>query len=383
MTSGAVTAEGMEDSPSGRPAIGVAAFPLISENPYQQVLYGELDAHGFALVEDADFKLGWLLRARDHVDVLHFHWPQNYYRWWRRPAALRAPLSWVKMGLFAFRLAVARAMAYTVVWTVHEVYPHERAGRWLDRAGSSILARAANVLLAHDGGTADRAAAELGIRRSRVEIIPHGSYIGIYPAGRSRAEVRAALGIPEDAFVFLCFGHLRAYKAVDVLLTSFRSPHVPADSALIVAGVALDDLTEQAVRSAAVADPRIKAILEFVPDERVAELFVASDAAVLPRGDGGTSGSLVLALSMGLSAITADRPDYVELVGEAGWFFAAGDDRSLAQALAEAAADPAEVKRRGVEARRVAEELAWPNIAARTAATIAAALRRRRARTLA
>lgn len=356
---------------------GVVAFPLIRENPYQDVLYRELAPHGLALVEDADFKLGWMLRTRARVGVLHFHWPQNYYRWWRRPRALRTPLSWMKMGLFAIRLAAARALGYTVVWTVHEVYPHERAGRWLDRAGSMILARAANVLLAHDAGTADRASDELGIRRSRVEIVPHGSYIGVYPEGRPRAEVRAELGLDDEAFVFLCFGHLRAYKAVDVLLSSLRSPLVPADVRVIVAGVPLDDLTERAVQTAAAGDPRITPILEFVPDERVAELFAASDAAVLPRGDGGTSGSLVLALSMGLPAITADRPDYHELVGDAGWFFVAGDSDSLARALAEAAADPAEAARRGAESRRLALQLAWPNIAARTARAIAAARRRR------
>ena len=52
--------------------------------------------------------------------------------------------------------------------------------------------------------------------------------------------------------------------------------------------------------AAAAADERIKPLLEFIPDERVSELFAASDAAVCPRQDGGTSGALILALSMGV-----------------------------------------------------------------------------------
>ena len=117
---------------------GICSFPFIRENPYQQVLYRELAAHGFELVEDADFKLGWLWRARGSVGVLHFHWPQNYYRWWRPPVALRSALSWLKMALFGVRLLAARTLGFTIVWTIHEVYPHERAGRGLDRVGSRL-----------------------------------------------------------------------------------------------------------------------------------------------------------------------------------------------------------------------------------------------------
>jgi glycosyltransferase involved in cell wall biosynthesis len=244
----------------------------------------------------------------------------------------------------------------------------------LDRAGSTLLARAAHVLIAHDRGTADRAAEELGISKDRIDVIPHGSYIGVYASGRSPRAVRDELGIDPDSFVFLCFGHLRAYKAIEVLLSSLDS--LPGDIALIIAGVPLDEQTERSVLAVAARDERIKPILEFVPDERVAELFGASDAAVLPRGDGGTSGSLVLALSMGLAVVAAARPDYEELVGDAGWLFEAGNASSLAAALEQAASDRDDAARRGRLAHARAAELGWPEIAGRTASI----LRARRAR---
>ena len=59
-------------------------------------------------------------------------------------------------------------------------------------------------------------------------------------------------------------------------------------------------------------------LLEFVPEERVAELFHACDAAVLPTGEAGTSGSLILALSMGLPVVAADVPTTRELVRRRG-----------------------------------------------------------------
>jgi glycosyltransferase involved in cell wall biosynthesis len=349
--------------------IELAAFPLITENPYQQLLYAQLERQGFHVIGDLDFKLRSLWRARGRVRVLHFHWPQNYYSWWRRPARLRAALSWMKLPLFAVRLAFVRMLGYRVVWTVHEVAPHERRGRFVDSVGSKILGRASHILIAHDHGTAARVESALGIPASRVEVIPHGSYIDVYPPGRSREVVRAELGIPERAFVFLSFGHLRAYKEVDVLLEGFASANL-ANAALVVAGLPLDATSAADVRDAAARDPRIKPLLEFIPNDRVTELFDACDATVLTRGDGGTSGALILALSMGSPVIAAANHDYEELIGDAGWVFAAGDARSLAAAFEESAQDAESARAKADSAYSRAQALNWPEIAARTATVI-------------
>jgi beta-1,4-mannosyltransferase len=344
-----------------RRACAVASFPpVIPQNPYQRLLYEHLAPFGVEVVEGAELKLGWLRRNRRNVQILHFHWPQSYYQWLWDPAWARRPLSWVRLVVFAARLAAARALGYRLVWTVHQVYPHETVSRWLDRLAGRALAAACNGLTAHDRATAELVERELGYDAERVVVLPHGSYVGVYPPGRERAVVRAELGLPQDAFVFLSFGHLRGYKDIDLLLDSFRALDDPS-AALLIAGPALDDASGTAVRAAAERDPRIVPMLDFVPDDTVAELFRASDVAVLARGDGGTSGALVLALSLGLPAIAADAPTYSELIGGglAGWLFAAGSPESLRAALAEAAADRDAAARKGIEARARADGLRW------------------------
>jgi glycosyltransferase involved in cell wall biosynthesis len=348
-----------------RPQEGVAVFPLIEQNPYQRLLYDRFADEGFTIVEGVDFKLWSLWKARKRVRFLHFHWPQNYYSWWRKPERLRSVLSWLKLPLFGFRLLAARALGYRIVWTIHEVAPHERRGRGIDRVGSTILARGAHVLIAHDHGTVRRAREQLGVREERIDVIRHGSYVDVYPVGRPRSDVRRSLGIPNDAFVFLSFGHIRAYKDVGVLLAAFAACAL-ADARLIVAGLPLDPESEQVVREAAQRDPRITALLEFVPDEAVSELFDAADVAVLARGDGGTSGALVLALSLGLPVIASANPDYEELIGDAGWTFAAGDADSLARTLEAAAHSQGEFANRSAAARRMAASLDWGAIAGET-----------------
>lgn len=350
---------------------GIASFPEpLAANPYQRLLYAELERYGFRLAPGATFTLRWLWRLRREVGFAHFHWPQGHYRFGRGPLRRRS-LAWLKLPLFAARLATARALGYRLVWTIHQVYPHETSGRRLDLLGARLLARSCGVLLAHDCVTAERARAELGRAAAGIAIVPHGSYIDVYPAGREPAAVRAELGVPADAFCFLCLGDLRAYKSLELMLAAFATAELPG-AALVIAGTPHDAAQAAAIREAAEVDSRIRPLLGFVPDESVRELYEACDAVVLARGDGGTSGSLILALSLGRPVVAARTPAYEELLaaGSAGWLFEPGDVRSFAAALAEASSDRSAATRKGLVALEQARGLRWPEIGGRTAALL-------------
>ncbi len=266
---------------------------------------------------------------------------------------------------------MARLLGYRIVWTVHEVYPHETTSRRLDRAAALVLSRASHVLTAHDHATAALVEESLRPGRGKVVLIPHPSFADVYPPGRERDAVRSALGIPGSAFVFLCFGHVRDYKDLDVLVRAFRA--VTDDSVvLIVSGLPLSERAAEKLRKAGDEDSRIKVSLDYVPHERVAELFRASDVAVVSRGDGGTSGVLVLALSLGLPVIAADRPAYQDLTanGEAGWHFEPGNAVSLTAAMDTAAHTPAAVKEKAKAAATLSGATAWGEAAARMAVVL-------------
>jgi beta-1,4-mannosyltransferase len=319
----------------------LVALPYINENPYQRLLYAALADEGIELVHDDEltFTSRYLFRTRRDVGILHFHWPQGYWtRWDDGPR--QTPLSWLKLALFATRLGTARILGYRIAWTIHEVRPHEPTFRTLDELGARLLARFAHALIAHDAGTIRRASELLKIPDARIALIPHGTFAGVYPPGRKRAEVREALGIRPESRVFLAFGHVRAYKELSPLLEAFASTSDP-HSRLIIAGLPMDDISVELIRAFSARDQRIIPMLEFIPESSVHELFDASDVAVVTRGDGGTSGALVLALSLKKPVIAADHPDYRELAGggAAGWFFAPGSAESLSKAMVEAGDD--------------------------------------------
>ena len=348
----------------------IACLSSAGLNPYLDLLYGALAAAGVETRRKGTLRLRWLFDHRDDVGFVHVHWPEALYRFERGPTALRPPLSWVKLAVLAVRLRLARILGYRVVWTIHQVHPHDGAAR-VDRTAARVLARHAELLIAHDPETAALARDELGLPDSSVEIVEHGSYTGVYPPGRSRPEVRRALGIEADAFVFLCFGEVRADSDVEVLLDAFRRTRLER-VALVIAGNAKHRASRDALAAAAAGDRRIVWVPGFVPPERVRELYESADAAVVPRGDGGTSGSLILGLSLQTPVIAADRPANRRRLdgGRAGWLFRPGDADDLRQALETAAGDEVERAERARNAGRIAAELDWNEAALRIASLL-------------
>jgi glycosyltransferase involved in cell wall biosynthesis len=179
------------------------------------------------------------------------------------------------------------------------------------------------------------------LRRGSIEVIPHPSYLGAYPEPPSRETARAELGVSESATMFLCFGGLRRYKGAEIVLDAFDLLQAP-DAILMMAGLPVDKDLEERIHRAAARDHRIRFLLELVPEKRVPTLFAAADVAVLPRGDGGTSGALILALGMGVPIIAAESQNVTATTkgGTAAWLFRPGDAESLRACIESAVLNP-------------------------------------------
>src|SRR5205085_7129254 len=106
----------------------------------------------------------------------------------------------------------------------------------------------------------------------------------VYPAGRSREDLRAELGIQSDALVLLSFGQIRRYKDLTLLVEAFSRAGLDR-GVLLIAGLPLDESEAKELSGATVRAGRVVTVLEYVPDDRVAELYEASDVAVVARGD--------------------------------------------------------------------------------------------------
>jgi glycosyltransferase involved in cell wall biosynthesis len=109
------------------------------------------------------------------------------------------------------------------------------------------------------------------------------------------------------------------------------------------------------------------------------EFLAASDVVVLPSVREQFGQVLVEGMACGLPAVAVDAfgPSEIVRAGETGWLVPPDDGPALAAALAEAATDPAERRRRGAAGREDAlARYAWPSLAARVAEVYRAAARR-------
>ena len=255
----------------------VARLPATSDlNPYQPLLYESLRRHGVDLVGDARPTLSWLLRNRRRVDVLHVHWRLDRLfrladdslgsRGWRE-RAYPAPIAALRLARLALMLRLARAAGLRIAWTVHEPWACRPGGRRLDHLVGRVVAREADVLMAHESASAELATRDLRPRRP-IAVLPHPGYEGLLPPARpgARERVRGELGVAPDQLLVLAFGVLRPEKGYELLVDALS--RVPSPVRVLVAGDSRSEAVVELLREAAARDARLRVQVGWVEEQR-------------------------------------------------------------------------------------------------------------------
>ena len=340
-------------------------------NPYGGLLVEALQKHGltFERLEYRSAPVGdrdaaavgavWLWRNRGRVRLLHFHWTAGFY------AANRALGAWLRLLRFSLLVAFARLLGYRIVWTLHNLLPHERPHRGVDVASRFALALLAHAIICHCE-YARRAFRRRFWRRRNIHVIPHGSFMAPYPNQISRAEARERLGLPADAFVFVAFGNIRGYKGHQDLCVAFG--RLPGDDLRLLIAGQIHPLYAGAFGPQAVHDPRVLWHDGKVPIDELQVYFNAADVAVFAYRDALTSGALINALGFAKPVIASRVGCIPELLNtpEIGVLVPPGDVAALTGAMR--AARDWDLAPRGAAAQARARELDWDQIALQTLA---------------
>lgn len=330
----------------------------VSVNPYIGLFCDGLAAAG------ADVRLAPVLAAGDLTgdrcpDVIHLHWldrydlppgitvrslrgardlPRRALRRVAEGAANAAPAyqvrRWWRLRRLFRQLAHFQRQGGRVAFTVHNLQPHEDAGR-ADHWGMREIIRRADVIHVHDSSTVAALEARFGPRRG-VVVAPHGHYLAAYPNEVTRAEARARLGLADEVFVFVCLGLLRPYKGLEELIPAFRA--LPgADVRLLLAGRPNEASYARKLETLAGDDPRIRLSPGLVPPEEVQVYLNAADASVLPYRQITTSGAALLAFTFGLPIVAPAIGAFPNLVaGARGILYDPDQPDGLAGALRQA-----------------------------------------------
>ncbi len=265
--------------------------PNDQTNPYGNLLADALARHGVEVEYVEDHSEAWIRANADRFDVMHWHWPSYAYS---DPSS--RPETQRRLAQFLEELRFARSVGWNVVWTAHNLYPHDRTHHDIDVEFRRRFVEIATAIISHCD-----AAAEATRREFRplapIVVIPHGNFIDVLPPSVSRQEERAANGIPADAFVYGFIGNLLPYKGLEELIDTFRRID-PGDAWLLISGGTRPREYGESIVARGAGHPRIVVrCYDYAPGEAFVRVLQASEVIVLPFRASTTSGSLVQALS--------------------------------------------------------------------------------------
>jgi glycosyltransferase involved in cell wall biosynthesis len=250
-----------------------------------------------------------------------------------------------------------------LVITAHDVLPREpRPGQ---RDAQRRLYERFDAIVVHSEHGRARLTGELGIDGDRVHVIPHGAFSHLAaarPDDESAGEPGSSrLPSQTELPVVLCFGLMRPYKGIDLLLEAWAGIE---DAELWLVGMPRMDTAPLH----AAAPPGVRFVERFVADEELGAYFRRADLVVLPYREIDQSGVLFTALAFGRPLLLSDVGGFPEVAATgAARTFPAGDAAALHRELVDLLGDAA--AREGLaEAARAAAAGAysWRAVAERT-----------------
>jgi len=340
----------------------ISSFPNpYPGNPYLTLFYEHLRENGVDYVRSGYFGQSWLREKRGEIDYLHFHWPSFDYS----DASGRRSI--LAMAKFLIKMRAARMMGYKIIWTMHNLYPHERQNAALEWLCRFSFVQNVDLVFVHFPAAQDDLW-RLFRRRRRVHVVPHGNYAPLYAKRPDRAAARRELGLEPDTYAFLVFGQVRPYKGADIAARALARLSDPG-CRLFIVGQHKDDAHSEELLALAARDPRVRLVLapDNVPDESVALWLAACDCVAAPYRDVYTSGVVYLAATFG-KPIVAPRLGIFRSLGDPSFvrtFDPEGADAAVGAAFeAVRRADPEELLE---SALRFSADHDWAGITAKVA----------------
>jgi glycosyltransferase involved in cell wall biosynthesis len=289
------------------------------------------------------------------ADIVHFQWLSvQHLDGFLLPRGRRASRTGHPGG--------PRRSRPALVLTAHDVMPREpRPGQ---HSAQRRLYDRFDAIVVHSEHGRERLTRELGVDPDRVHVIPHGVFTHLAEAPPQPPPFQT------DKPVVLCFGLMRPYKGIDVLLQAWRGIE---DAELWIVGMPRMDISHLR----AIAPPSVRFVPRFIADSELPAYFQRADLVVLPYREIDQSGVLFTALAFGKPLLLSDVGGFGEIAATgAARTVPAGDPAALHGGLAELLGDPAALTAMAARAwDALAGEYTWEAIARRTLALYESLLR--------
>ncbi len=204
--------------------------------------------------------------------------------------------------------------------------------RLYSRVAGKLVMRSADAFTVHSTAVKGQVVQTYGITKEKIFVKPFGVY-GDYYQDYDKGLARKELEITEN-LVLLCFGSIRKYKGISVLVKAFSDlPESIANSTrLLIAGEDwADDNELLTLIESSPYRHRIEVHPQLVPEEMIPVYFSAADIVVLPYLRTAGSGVANIAMAYGKPIITSELDTMKELLAaySGASFVPAGDSTAL------------------------------------------------------
>lgn len=210
-------------------------------------------------------------------------------------------------------LRVARRFGSKLVYTMHNVLPHDTGER--HRRAYARIYGLADRIICHDENAKAKLVAEFGVDESRVSVIPHGELFS-----SKKAADGTQISLPSKQrkeCTVLCQGIIRPYKGIPFLLQSWK---MALDSGLKanlwIVGTGEGSVLRQIKRDAETLGlgSSVHFDSRFVSVEELARYYRDADILVYPYSQVTTSGALMTGIGYGKAIVAADHPPFRQVL---------------------------------------------------------------------
>jgi len=251
-------------------------------------------------------------------------------------------------------IIVSRLTGAPLIISNHAWHPAELKRKVLEAIRARLM-HAADLVISVSRNTHEETL-ERGVPEEKCMSMYSGIDLAPYADAPAKAQARAALNIPEDAFLVGNIARLWPEKEQATLIEAARllADKHPALKVLIVGDGPLGDALRKQIHDAGLDD------VVLMPGycEDFVSVLAALDVFAFPSSAEGTPMVIYSAMAMGLPIVASPVSGVGEIVKneESGIFVPAADAGALADGLARLAADPDLAVRLGQNARETCHE---------------------------
>lgn len=276
-------------------------------NPYQQLLADALRDHGVQTEFLSDYRrvLPLWRGVKDFdCDLLHLHWPEKYYQRRRDGIDLLRTLRYPA----DLRLASRRL---PLVFTAHDLLPHNRAGELFLHSNYQYTLDRAKVVFAHSPAAAAALSQTYRFDDRKCRIIPHGDLAKSGLQLPDRIASRDLLGLPQNEAICLMFGRVEPYKGIEEVIRWW----VKEESVtLAIVGEPISLQYSRRIRDLAHSSGRIRLCLEWQSGDQLRTWLGAADCTLFNYSSILTSGAASEARSYGVPIVLPLRLSTIDLM---------------------------------------------------------------------